>query len=99
MAVVSAVARLVTYTGASAATLVLRNPRYQNTVKQATFVVPLGPVVPVAAVLISMVILVGATRPQLLGGAAALAAGAGLFLLNRWGRRNSPEHTRNPRRL
>ncbi|MFH1574937.1 MAG: APC family permease [Acidobacteriota bacterium] len=87
MAVVSAVARLVTYTGACAATLVLRAPRFEKAVKRATFIVPGGPVIPVLAVLSSMIILVGATRQQLLGGAAGLAGGAALFLLNRWGRR------------
>ncbi|MBM3789331.1 MAG: amino acid permease [Acidobacteria bacterium] len=90
MAVVSAVARLVTYTGACAATLVLRAPRFEKAVKRATFIVPGGPIVPVLAVLSSMIILVGATRQQLLGGAAGLAGGAALFLLNRWGRRRIP---------
>jgi APA family basic amino acid/polyamine antiporter len=89
MAVASAVARLVTYTGASAATLVLRGRRFRDRVRPATFVIPLGPLVPVLAVLVSMLILVGATRPQLLGGGAALAAGAVLFLLNDRGRRRA----------
>ena len=90
MAVVSAVARLVIYTGASLATLVLRSPRYEGRVQKPTFVIPLGPVVPVLGVVVSMLILVGATREQLLGGAAALVAGAGLFALNYWGRKNPP---------
>jgi hypothetical protein len=38
--------------------------------------------VPVAAVGVSLAILAGATRAQLLGGAAGLAAGALLFVLN-----------------
>lgn len=88
MAVVSAVARLVTYTGASAATLVLRADRFRGLVQKPTFVIPLGPVIPVLAIIVSLLILVGATREQLLGGAAALAAGALLFALNFWGRRN-----------
>jgi APA family basic amino acid/polyamine antiporter len=87
MAVASAVARLVTYSGASAATLVLRQRRFETTVKKAAFVIPLGATVPIFAVIVSMLILVGATRAQLLGGAAALAAGAGLFILNLWARR------------
>jgi amino acid transporter len=47
LAVVSALARLVTYIGVSAATLVLRSPRYAAAVRPATFVAPLGPFVPV----------------------------------------------------
>jgi amino acid transporter len=89
MAVVSSVSRLVIYTGASAATLVLRGQRYQSRVKNPTFVIPMGPVVPILAVLVSMIILVGATRQQLLGGAAALTGGALLFVLNYWGRRGA----------
>jgi basic amino acid/polyamine antiporter, APA family len=82
LAAASAVARLVTYTGACAATLVLRQPGYADRVEPATFVTPLGPVVPVLAVLISVGIIAGASRPQLIGGALALLAGAVLYLLN-----------------
>ncbi|MEW5983294.1 MAG: APC family permease [Acidobacteriota bacterium] len=82
LAAVSAVARLVTYTGACAATLVLRRPRYGGTVKHATFVVPGGPAVPVLAIVVSLAILAGATKAQLIGGLLALAAGALLFLVN-----------------
>ena len=82
LAVASAVARLVAYTGACAATLRLRHPQFQGVVKPATFVVPFGPVVPVLALAVSLVILAGATRAQLLGGAVGLLAGAVLFALN-----------------
>ena len=82
LAVASAVARLIAYTGACAATLRLRHPRFQAIVSPATFVIPLGPVVPVVAIAVSLLILAGATGAQLLGGAAGLAAGAVLFLLN-----------------
>jgi len=85
LATVSAVARLVTYTGACAATLALRRKRFEGQVEPATFTVPFGPVVPVAAILISVALIAGATRPQLLGGAAALVAGAALYWLNRGG--------------
>jgi amino acid transporter len=91
IAVVSALARLVTYTGACAATLRLRSPRFSSsgdgasrgaiTVKPATFVAPLGPLVPVVAIIASVAVVAGATRPQLLGGGAALAAGAVLFAI------------------
>jgi hypothetical protein len=82
LAVASAVARLVAYTGACAATIRLRHPRFRGIVSPATFVIPLGPVVPLAAILVSLLILAGATRLQMLGGAAGLAAGAALFLAN-----------------
>lgn len=82
LAAVSAVARLITYTGACAATLALRQPRFAGHVKPATFVVPGGPLVPALAIGSSMLILVLANRQQLLAGAAGLAAGAALFILN-----------------
>lgn len=82
LAVASAVARLITYTGACAATLRLRSARFRESVAPATFVIPGGPVVPVLAIAISLLILAGATRQQLFGGAAGLAAGAVLFAMN-----------------
>jgi APA family basic amino acid/polyamine antiporter len=81
LAVVSALARLVMYTGVSAATLRLRSPRFANVVKPATFVAPLGPLVPAIAILVSVAIAAGATREQFLGGFAALAAGAVMFAI------------------
>jgi len=91
LAVASAVARLVAYTGACAATLRLRQPRFASTVKPATFVIPLGPLIPVLAVGVSLLILAGATQAQMLGGAAGLAAGALLFIVNdRLRSRSSP---------
>ncbi len=83
LATVSAVARLVTYTGACAATLALRQKKFETIVQPATFTVPLGPIVPAAAILISLALIAGATRAQLLGGAAALLAGAALYWPNR----------------
>jgi basic amino acid/polyamine antiporter, APA family len=82
LAVVSALARLVAYIGVAGATLRLRSPRFAAVVKPATFVAPLGPIVPGIAILVSAAIAAGATREQLLGGFAALAAGAGLFWLH-----------------
>jgi amino acid transporter len=82
LATVSAVARLVTYTGACAATLALRQKRFEGQVQPSTFTVPLGPLVPLVAILVSVALLAGATRAQLLGGAAALVAGAALYWLN-----------------
>jgi basic amino acid/polyamine antiporter, APA family len=87
LAVVSAVARLVTYTGVAAATLRLRSPQFATVVEPATFVVPLGPLVPAIAMIVSLAIVAGATREQLLGGGAALLVGAVLFLSQPSGRR------------
>jgi amino acid transporter len=80
LAVVSAVTRLVTYVGVSAATLRLRSPTFAERVPPAAFVTPLGPLVPVIAILVSVAIAAGATREQFLGGFAALAAGAAIFV-------------------
>ena len=82
LAVASAVARLITYTGACAATLRLRSRRFEGSVGPATFVIPLGPTVPLLAIAVSLLILAGATSAQLLGGGAGLAAGAALFFVN-----------------
>jgi len=84
LAVVSALARLVTYTGTCAATLKLRAmdqrpSREASPVRPPTFVIPFGPVVPLVALAVSAGVIAGATREQLLGGSAALAAGALLF--------------------
>jgi APA family basic amino acid/polyamine antiporter len=84
LAVVSALARLVTYTGVCAATLRLRSPRFAHVVKPATFVAPLGPVVPAIAIAVSLAIAAGATEEQLLGGFAALAVGAGMYSVQSW---------------
>jgi amino acid transporter len=89
LAVVSAVARLVIYTGASASTLILRRQRFSDVVQRPTFVIAFGPVVPLLAVLVSVAILFGATREQILGGGLALAGGAVLFAINQWSRRDT----------
>ena len=86
LAVVSALARLVTYTGTCASTLRLRSPRFEAggrgpRVNAATFIVPLGPVIPTIAILVSAAVVAGATREQLLGGFAALVVGAAFFLV------------------
>jgi APA family basic amino acid/polyamine antiporter len=81
IAVVSAVARIVTYTSVSAATLRLRSPAFKERVNPATFTTPLGPVIPVVAIVVGLAVIGGATRAQLVGGLAALAVGAVLFLV------------------
>jgi amino acid transporter len=82
LATASAVSRLVTYTGVCASTLVLRRAGFRAQIPPATFVTPLGPLVPLAAIAVSLVILAGASPSQLIGGGVALAAGAVLFALN-----------------
>ena len=60
-------------------------------VAAATFVAPWGPVVPILAIGVSMAVVAGATRPQLLGGLAALGAGAALFAANSFSRTSPRE--------
>jgi hypothetical protein len=79
LAIASAVGRLLVYTGTCAATLRLRDPRFEGVVAPAAFVVPMGPIVPALAIAVSLLILAAADREQLLGGAATLAVGAALF--------------------
>ena len=81
LAAVSAVARLVVYLSACGVTLRLRRPDMARRVAPANFTVPLGPVIPVVAILISSSILAGATSQQLLAGVAALAVGGVLFAI------------------
>ena len=81
LALVSAVTRLVVYVFTCAATLRLRQPAFTGRVNPATFVVPFGPIVPSAAMLIALAILAGARREQLIAGVVAIAAGAILFLI------------------
>ncbi len=94
LAAVSAIARLVMYLAVCASTLVLRKHDREiaaqvgshfsdldGAVAPAKFTVPLGPVVPIVASIVALGILAGATQAQLTAGAAALAAGAVLFLV------------------
>jgi amino acid transporter len=81
MAAVSAISRLIVYIATCGSTLRLRGQRFDGTVKPALFVVPFGPVIPAAAIVIALGILAGATREQLLAGAFAFLAGAALFLV------------------
>ena len=82
LAAASAVARLITYTGACGSTLALRRPRFATLVQPATFVIRFGPVVPLLAVVISLAVLAGASWEQMTTGGAALAIGAALFFVN-----------------
>ena len=76
LAAVSAIARLVMYVAVCIAVLVLR-----KRAGPARFTIPFGPVIPILASVVAFGILAGATRAQLIAGAAALAAGAVLYIL------------------
>jgi amino acid transporter len=85
LAVVSALARLVAYAGASASALRLRSIERgaaSPPFKPATYRTPLGPLVPLAALAVCVGVVAGATREQLFGGFAALLVGAVLFAIN-----------------
>jgi L-asparagine transporter-like permease len=81
MAAASAITRLAVYVATCAATLRQRRADFAGTVKPATLTLPLGPVIPVAALAIAVTILAGATFVQLTAGAAAFAAGAILYFV------------------
>lgn len=81
LALASAISRLIVYVFTCAATLRLRQARFDHAVSPARFVVPLGPVIPLAAIVIALAILAGASAGQLRAGAAALAAGAVLYFI------------------
>jgi len=81
MATASAISRLVLYVGTCASAVRLRGRRFQEIVKPATFVVPFGPIVPLAAIVIALAVLAGATAVQLRNGVLALVAGAVLYAI------------------
>ena len=82
LAVASALGRLVIYLSVCTATLRLRQPTFGKSVLPATFIIPLGPVVPMLAIAISLLMLLGANRVQFIGGMVALAIGAAFYLGN-----------------
>jgi basic amino acid/polyamine antiporter, APA family len=77
LAAVSALARLVVYVGTSASVLALRRQG------RAPFTIPLGPTVPVLALVISIALAYGASALQLKVGAVFLAIGAVLYIVAR----------------
>jgi amino acid transporter len=81
LALVSAVSRLIVYVVTCASAIRLRGPAYSGRVSPATFVVPFGPLIPSAAIVIAIAMLAGAQRRQLIAGGIALAVGAVLFLI------------------
>jgi len=82
LAVTSALGRLIIYLSVCTATLRLRHPAFREQIRPATFIIPLGPLVPMLAIAISLLMLAGANRQQFLGGTAALAIGAALYVGN-----------------
>lgn len=80
LAMLSIVARLATYIGTAAAVPFLRRkfPRTASTV-----VLPGGPLIPIAAVLLSLVLLASATPWNLVAGLVALGIGALIYLVRR----------------
>jgi len=86
MALASAMTRLVIYVATCASTLRLRSPRFEGRVRPATFTVPFGPVIPLAAIVIALTILIGATPTQIQSGgvrsgAYAVLAGTVLYVI------------------
>jgi APA family basic amino acid/polyamine antiporter len=79
MAAASAITRLLVYLATCAATLRLRDPRLASSVKPPAFTAPGGAVIPIAAMLIGLTILAGATSTQLASVAAACLVGAVLY--------------------
>ncbi len=81
LALASAVSRLVVYSVTCAATLRLRHPRFSGDVNPPTFVAPLGPAIPITALVIVGFLLASARREQLMVGGIALGAGAVLYFI------------------
>jgi basic amino acid/polyamine antiporter, APA family len=79
LAAASAVSRLLTYAGVSAATLALRHPRFAGHVHRAEFVIPFGSAVPLLAVAGSIVPILASSARQLAIGGAAIGVGAVIF--------------------
>jgi amino acid transporter len=90
LALVSAISRLLIYVATCASTLRLRSPACAGRVNPPAFVVPFGPVVPSAAIVIALAMLTGARRDQIVAGVIALAVGAVLYVSAVRGR--SPAH-------
>jgi amino acid transporter len=79
LALASAISRLVVYVATCASALVLRSPKFADRIKPPTFVVPFGPAIPIAAIVIALAMLAGARRDQLIAGLVALSVGAAFY--------------------
>ena len=80
LAAISAIARLVVYSGTCASVLKLRRE------SRAPFTIPGGPAIPILALLVCVVILACSSRDQLWRGGVALIVGAVLYAIARRGR-------------
>jgi APA family basic amino acid/polyamine antiporter len=81
LAQTSAISRLVVYIATCAATLRLRQPRFAAAVHPASFVLRGGPVIPMAAIAVALVILVMAERRLQLAALYAMLGGAVLYVI------------------
>jgi basic amino acid/polyamine antiporter, APA family len=81
LATTSAISRLVVYLSACASTLRLRHRRFEGVVNPPQFVVPFASAIPIAAIVIAVAVLGGATSAQLRNGVLALVGGAVLYAL------------------
>jgi amino acid transporter len=81
LALVSAISRLLVYVATCASTLRLRSPALSGRVTPASFVVPLGPLIPGAAIAISLAMIAGARREQIIAGIISLVVGGALYLI------------------
>jgi amino acid transporter len=80
LAALSVIARLATYIGTAAAVPVLRK---RSDLAPAGFVLPGGPVIPIAACLVSASLAASAGPRNLIAGAIALVVGLGIYALRR----------------
>jgi len=80
LAELSVVARLATYLGTAAAVPVLRR---RGAASPSAFRMPGGPLIPLAASLLTIALAASATRENLIAAAIALAVGWVLYLLRR----------------
>jgi amino acid transporter len=80
LALVSAISRLLVYVATCASTIRLRSADVSSRVNPPTFVVPFGPVIPGAAIVIALSMIAGARREQLVAGVISLIVGAILYL-------------------
>ena len=93
LATTSAISRLLVYLSACASTLRLRSRRFDGVVNPPVFVAPLGPVIPIAAIVIAVAVLGGASAIQLRNGMLALLVGAVLFVVAARGSRFIPDQS------
>lgn len=81
LALVSAISRLLVYVATCASMIRLRSDEFAGRVPPATFVVPFGPVIPGAAIILALSMIAGARREQLIAGVIALMVGGFLYVI------------------